>query len=803
MSDSFDKNLLKDYFDEAFSQIEIIEKNILILEKDQSDKDAIDALFRAAHTLKGGSATVQMDEITQFTHLLEDVMDSIRSGITKITGSIIDILLNALDIIKLMVNERNNDNVYSEDYTAAVNGLNNIIKKSSAKEKKQSKSKFSDDNLFKSDEDLINDSKFKITEYELLELYESNPDNLPIFKVIVVFDESNPMRTVGGIQVFSSLRDIAFVLKTIPEFELIYSETFHKEIMYIIASNQSIEKIKDYSTIPDATQKIIVIPLETKNTNIKKNNPEIKEEIKKENIIKEDKVEKKLNTEVNPAKNEEEDDEDLNEISQEIKKKDSGNEKKHMQQQNISTSVLRVDSARIDVLLNLVSEIVINKATFNQIGIQFSDNLENFIFTLSDYKDKLKQFFDKILNELFIEKAIEKEKAIENEKTDVSIKTSKNELQNDFNNLYNNFDNFSNQYKSVFSQFKSNIQVLDRISSSLQEGVMRVRMVPMKQIFTRFPRLVRDLCRDLKKEVNLIINGEDTEIDKAMIDELIDPLIHIVRNCLDHGFETNEERERSGKPNPGTLIISAMNEGNVISISVSDDGRGIDLEKVRQKAIEKNLISSDMTLKELDAFNLLFEAGFSTADKVTAVSGRGVGLDVVKKNIEKLNGSIRINSDPGFGTIFTIKIPLTLAIIQGLMVEVSEEKYVIPISSVIETIRIKSEDIKTIDNYEIINVREDVMSLLRLNKLFNFEEKDRDFFYIIIVGTGNKKIGLLVDTVVGEEDIVIKPLKDKYTSTPGIAGATILGDGIISLILDISQLIELGLKVEKEKHGIK
>jgi two-component system chemotaxis sensor kinase CheA len=320
-------------------------------------------------------------------------------------------------------------------------------------------------------------------------------------------------------------------------------------------------------------------------------------------------------------------------------------------------------------------------------------------------------------------------------------------------------------------------------------------MVQIKQIFTRFPRLVRDLSRDLRKEIELVIEGEDTEIDKAMIDDLIDPLIHIVRNSIDHGFETPEEREKAGKKNPATLKLSALNEGNLISISIIDDGKGINVEKVKKKAIERGLITSDKSLRDQDAFNLIFEPGFSTADKVTSVSGRGVGLDVVKKNIEKLSGSIRVNSEPGKGTSFSIKLPLTLAIIQGLMIKVQEEIYALPISSVLESIRIKPENIKMIDNYEVINVRDDVLSLLRLNRLFKIEDNEEaEFFFVVIVGAGDKKIGLLVDSLIGEEDIVIKPLKDKYTSTPGIAGATILGDGTVSLILDVSQLIDLGLK---------
>ena len=768
MSDFIDDDLLKDYFDEAFSQVDVIEKNILILEKNIKDKDAIDSLFRAAHTLKGGSATVRMDEITSITHALEDVMDEIRSGKIKLNTDIIDILLNTLDIIKNMVDERRNGSEYNGDYSDAINNLNGIVQQ--AKKTKKSKQKKVKSQSKDLDEGLEEDPKFEISEYDLLEIIEANSDNLPLYKVIVCLDETNPMRTVGGIQIFTALRDIAIVLKTVPEFNEIYSDVFYKDVMYVIASDVSKEKIKEYATIPDATEKVMVVPIEKK---------EIIKGVPAQDIVS-----------VEQVFEQEDQEEIIKEVEEEISLQ--MNKKVKLKNQKIITSsILRVESSRIDSLLNLVSEIVINKASFNQIGNQFFDNFESFNFNLNDYKDKLKQFFEKI------------PKIFEDFKLNESSTSIKKEIQGDFYALSNQFDSFISQYKSIVSRYKTAIQNLDRISSSLQEGVMKVRMVPVKQIFDRLPRLIRDLSRELKKDVELVVKGEDTEIDKVMIDDLIDPFIHIVRNSIDHGFESPEEREALNKPNPAILEISAMSEGNMINIYVSDDGKGIDVEEIRKKAIENNLISPDVSLKEQDSYNLIFEPGFSTAQNVTSVSGRGVGLDVVKKNIEKLNGTIRVSSEHGMGTMFSIKIPLTLAIIQGLMVQVNDEVYAIPISSILESVRIKIDDIKSIDNYEVINVRDDVLSLLRLNRLFKLgEDRKEGYFFIVIVGVGNKKIGLLVDSVVGEEDIVIKPLRDKYTNTPGIAGATILGDGTVSLILDISQLIELGLKVEQEMHTL-
>ena len=794
MSDFIDEGLLKDYFDEAYSQIDVMETNLLSLEKNIDDKEAIDSIFRAAHTLKGGSATVQMDELTKFTHLLEDGMDEVRSGKVKVNADIVDVLLDALDVIKNMIKCRSEGVIFTNDIsktTKKLQGLTVGVKgDNKATLKKEEKTKTSKN---KEEEEPTNKS-ITMSEYEILEINESNPENLPLYKMVVVFDESNPMRTVGAIQVFTSLRDIALVIKTIPDFEEIYSEVFFREVVYILASESPKNKLIEYATIPDTTVDIKLYPIEKEEPVGYKKKDETKNPLDDTDINKlAGIIVKEVSDNINEnGKSKEEESDNINELNREIAKNEPKQTREREAQKIVQTSVLRVESSRIDDLLNLVSEIVINKATFNQISAQFYENLENLNFTLSDYKDKLKQFIDKtpeIVNRLQDEK---------------SLSQIKKEIQSEFSSLTNQFDNFTSQYKTTIDRFRTTSQNLDRISSSLQEGVMRVRMVQIKQIFTRFPRLVRDLSRDLKKDVELVVQGEETEIDKAMIDDLIDPLIHIVRNAIDHGFETPEEREKAGKKNPGKLVLSALNEGNLITISVTDDGKGIDVEKVRKKAIEREVISSDKSIRDQDAYNLIFEPGFSTADKVTSVSGRGVGLDVVKKNIEKLSGSIRIVSELGKGSSFIIKLPLTLAIIQGLMINVDDEIYAIPISSVLESIRIKPEDIKMIDNYEVINVRDDVLSLLRLNRLFRISEDTKaDYYFVVIVGTGDKKIGLLVDSLIGEEDIVIKPLKDKYTNTPGIAGATILGDGTVSLILDVSQLIDLGLKDGIESNNLR
>jgi two-component system chemotaxis sensor kinase CheA len=333
---------------------------------------------------------------------------------------------------------------------------------------------------------------------------------------------------------------------------------------------------------------------------------------------------------------------------------------------------------------------------------------------------------------------------------------------------------------------------------------MRIRMVPISQIFSRFPRLVRDLSKTLNKKINLVIEGEETELDKSVIEDLLDPIMHSVRNSIDHGIESPADRKASGKPEEGMVLLKATNEGNMIVIEISDDGKGIDVEAVKSKAIERGIINPNKILTDVEAFNLIFEPGFSTAKTITSISGRGVGLDVVRRSIEKLNGTVTVSSEHGKGTKFIIKLPLTLAIIQGLLVRVGTEIYSIPITSVIESLRIKPEDIKMIDNYEVFNIRNDVVSLLRLNRLFGIKtEEKQEYNFIVIVGTAEKKMGFMVDSLIGEEDVVIKPLRDQFTNSPGIAGASILGDGSVSLIIDVSQLLELGLRKEMEQRQIR
>jgi len=336
---------------------------------------------------------------------------------------------------------------------------------------------------------------------------------------------------------------------------------------------------------------------------------------------------------------------------------------------------------------------------------------------------------------------------------------------------------------------------LGRVSNELQEGVMKVRMLPIDHLFKRFPRLIRDLVHKSDKKVNLKTRGEETELDKMVVEEISDPLIHILRNAVDHGIESAEERIRQGKPETGTITLEAYHESDHIVIDVTDDGKGLDIKRIKDKALAKGLYSeSELNrMTESEVKHLIMQPGFSTAEKTTKTSGRGVGMDVVKKNIEKLNGSIEIETTSGKGSRIRIKIPLTMAIIQALMVRVGEEKFTIPLTSVEETLRIFQQDVSEIEGVDVIHIRDTTMPIFRLAKMFSIQDanQDRDKLFVVVVSTGSSEIGLVVDELLGQEEVVIKPLADYLRTDSGFSGATILGTGGISLILDIPELVEM------------
>lgn len=796
MSDFLDANneeLLKDYFSEAELMVDNLESNILAIENDPTNHDAIDEIFRAAHTLKGNSATVEFTEISTFAHTMEDLLDEVRSDRVKVNEDVVDTLLNALDIIKAMLEARQNGSVYAESVEDVSNKIKSLIPEKEGKTKKTVSAPVtpsanvtaaspSAGNATSSDSSV----SVEMSEFELLELKQSCQPGQKLWSISVIFDESNPMNSVGGIQVFAALKSIGTVLKTTPDFDALYEDEFHKDVTYYVASANNQEQIEDVAFLDDVTLSVDAKCLD--NAVAKDSAAPVEKETVVQ-IVQEKTVETEQKTVAPSAKAVKEEEKAPVQTSAPAVQKPAQKAAPatgHAQQ----SSILRVDSKRIDVLMNLVSETVITKASFNQSAQMQSDMLVHFQTLDASFREKIHKMFEQLPQYL------------EEIQNGVAVKDIRNNIMQEYGEIADYFSSFESKFKDLNTKFHSATQNLGRIAGELQEGVMKIRMVPISQIFDRFPRVVRDLQKDLNKKVNLLIEGEDTELDKTVIDDLMDPIMHCVRNSVDHGIESPEERKKAGKEETGTVLLKASNEGNMIIIDIVDDGSGVDTEKVRKKAVEKGLIHPNKVLTEQEAANLIFMPGFSTADKITNISGRGVGLDVVKTMIDKLNGTVNVTSEKGKGSKFSIRLPLTLAIIQGLLVRVGKEVYSIPIASVIESHRIKRGEINTIDNYEVLNVRNEVISVLRLSRLFNIRNNDNgEYCFVVIVGTQDKKIGIMVDALIGEEDVVIKPLRDQFTQSPGIAGASILGDGSVSLIIDVSQLLELGVRQEIEARS--
>ncbi|MCH5290613.1 MAG: chemotaxis protein CheA [Treponema sp.] len=786
MSDYLDANneeLLKDFFAEADQQVETIESNILVMEKDPSNREAIDEIFRAAHTLKGGSATVEMTELSTFCHDVEDLFDALRGGEVAVSEQIVDVLFSAIDVIKVMLDTRRNGSVYQENVESIINQMKAFIPEKGSKKKSPARASAAPVQApapvkaSAPEADNGMPPLPELSEDEFIEMKQACPDGTKLWTVNVTFDESNPMNSVGGIQVFAALKGMGTVLKTVPDFDALYEDEFYAQVVYYVATASDGSALEDAAFLDDVTLATDARLLEGASSRAAAPAPQpaaVQEAPKP----------------AEPAAQAPKPAEASAPAPSESVKATNANVQQAKKSVPTNTaaqtgSVLRVDSKRVDALMNLVSETVITKAAFNQNGLHMADLQVKFQNLNGGYKEKIRRLFDDM------------PKFFESVQNGATIKDVRQKIIDDYGDITSLFDFFENEFKGTASKYRATTQNLGRITSELQEGVMKIRMVPIGTIFNRFPRVVRDLSRDLGRKVNLVIEGEETELDKTVVDDLLDPIMHCVRNSVDHGIEPPDVRAAAGKDETGTLVLKASNEGNMIVIDIIDDGEGINVDRVREKAISRGLIHPNKAVSNQEAYNLIFQPGFSTSDKITNVSGRGVGLDVVKTMVEKLKGTINVTSEKDKGSKFSIRLPLTLAIIQGLLVRVGKETYSIPITNVIESQRVKKESINTIDNYEVLNVRNEVISILRLSRLFNIRTSQvGDWCFIVIVGSQEKKIGVMVDALLGEEDVVIKPLRDQFTTSPGIAGASVLGDGSVSLIIDVNQLLELGLRQE-------
>lgn len=872
------EELKQEFLSEAYELLNTMEDGSLKLEQNPEDSDAIAGIFRVAHTLKGGAASLEITRVANFTHELENLFDQVRDGKIKVDEEIIDIILKSLDILKIMVdaaanNQEPQKGLEEETMTKIIkaqdkgqSATKNVAKKSSKTQQK----------------DVSNNQKsspiFDLADHEK-EIAQEKANQQKIFWLYALLNPNYEMRSVSALQIYTAVKEIGEIIACLPTIDSILEEDFVPEIRFLIATDFELRQAKEKVFVSDVTLEVILenyeetpcsslvnneknpllfsdevqeaiashleegTPVYKISLEIEPDNPmrnvdslllyntleeigEIisgsptKEELKSDDFfqfidvvlatsenkkrIKEKcymsdttksikiatiKAKDKPKTPVQTPSKKEEKPQQEKILSPLANKKTEKQPQQEAANKNLAShrSFLRVESGRVDILMNLVSELVISKAGLIETGQQ-----------ILNIMDKIKDMgveARKGLNEIFNTQKADEEK--------------EGKIDNFFNYVsrssWNELDNFENI-----------INIISRVINELQESVMKIRMVPIGSIFNRFPRIVRDLSKNLNKDIELKLFGEDTELDKSVIEELLDPMVHMVRNSIDHGIENPKTRQERGKNPKGIITLGASHEGSMIKIEIGDDGKGLDPDAIKAKAIEKGMVTETKELSKEEILNLIFQPGFSTAQEVTEVSGRGVGMDVVKKKIENLSGSIFVETEKGKGSRFIIKIPLTLAIIQALIVEINSYSYSIPINSIVETLSIREEQLEMFENNKVIRLRDELITVINLKEIFNFatgiseeelqgkkkkEEADLDDLgnekYIIVVEISNKKAGLMVDTVVAEQDIVIKPLHKKYAMTQGISGATILGDGRISLIIDIYQMIDMYVKKEE------
>ena len=753
--DDYIKSLLKDFFEEAFDMLDRLEQNILILDKDRNNTDAIQEIFRAVHTLKGSAGAVELFDTQKYAHRFEDLLDLIRNNQIKVDDKTIDILLKGIDILKELINGASEEKEYSGNIEEEIKNLENFknLKLSGA---------ISESLNTKSEKDSISVSvggKYDNLNFDndiLDSIREGIENGLKTKLVFVKFNAESPMKTVGGVQVYVELKDSGDIISSVPSLQNLEGDEFYQNVIYVIETAEEDESIVKNITLPEITEEIKIEEF-------------ILEEYEKFLIDKKDKALEKAQAQAKIER-----------------------DAKHERQ----SSFLRVESDRIDDMMNQVGELVTNKSSYEQYDDDLTSYTKIIEYGINDirkyYKDSVVQILRKL--EYYVNKK--------------EIKDLRNSYLDGFNNKLIDMVKMEEDLKETLDKFRNSYQLLTRVTNDLQETVMKIRMLPIAQTFNRFPRLIRDLSRDLGKEVKLEMSGEETELDKSVIEVLVDPLIHIVRNAMDHGIEMPEEREKAGKPRVGTISLSASHNGNLIVIKISDDGKGMSPQKIFENAVKKGLVSADAKLTEKQMLEYIFAPGFSTATKVTNLSGRGVGMDVVKKSLDKINGTVGIETELGKGSTFFLRIPLTVAIIQALIVDAEKEYYAIPINSISETLKIGVEDIQNLEGTEVIKIREDVINVLSVKELFKLPtryESHIKSYYAVILASEDKKVALLVNNLIGEQDIVIKTLKDKVTRVEGISGATILGDGTVSFILDIQTIVGLGTKriIERGKIGKK
>lgn len=692
---------LEIFIDETKEHLQSLNEQLLVLEKEPDNADTINEIFRAAHSLKGMAGTMGFKRMQRLTHDMENVFSEIRNGKMNVTAGLIDVLFQCLDALEgyldsilATADEGTNDN------EPIIKQLNDMLSSASgnageAPEKEE---------LKVSESAATGDSKYPhnylniaFAEHEKHAIREAIEKGLNVYGFTVFIQESCILKAARAFLVFKGIEEVGETITSVPSVQDIEDERFEFDFSMVIITKESKEKVFDVVKNVSEIEEVVgtVITEESLNQQKQGENAAKSTQTELETVSAEPKASMTKSTKAVPAKT-------------------TGK----TQGKPVVNRTVRVDIEKLDVLMNLVSELIIAKNSL--------------------------------------------------------VSVSENEL-------------------GQSSQgFHEQIEYLERVTTNLHESVMKVRMVPIESVVNRFPRMIRDLTKKLNKKMELFMSGEDTELDRTVIDEIGDPLMHLLRNSADHGLESTEDRIRRGKPETGSIFLDAYQEGNNVIIEVRDDGNGIDVEKVKNKAIDRGSITPEqveaMTDKEI--IDLLFLPSFSTAKKISDVSGRGVGLDVVKSKIEALGGDVSIKNKLGEGSTWTIRLPLTLAIIQALMVELGTEKYAIALGSIQTIEDIVVEDIKYVEAREVIHIRGTVIPLIRLNEVLGIpEQEDKENLTVVIVKKADKLAGLVVDNLIGQQEIVIKSLGKYINIDKVISGATILGDGEIALILDVNTLV--------------
>lgn len=693
---------LEIFIDESEEHLQTLSDCIMVLEKEPDNKDTINEVFRAAHSLKGMAGTMGFKRMQHLTHDMENVFQEVRSDHIKVTSGMIDLLFKCLDALEGYVdNIKSTSDEGTEDNEVIIKELNDFIAKTEGAEEtgNTETSEAKEAAPESTQEEKAGQEKIELTNDEKKAIREAESNGQHIYVMTVHIQKDCLLKAARAFLVFKAVEDFGQILVYRPSSQDIEDEKFEFEFSFFLASEESEDKIVAAAKAVSEIEKVDA------------------EEIHLDEYVKEADAQEEQQAKEATAEQKEAPAEAPKAAE---KKAPAANAKKQTNAKPVTGRTVRVDIEKLDALMNQVSELIIAK-----------------------------------------------------------------------NSLVSISSNESGEYQN--QSFHEQIEYLERITTNLHESVMKVRMVPIESVVNKFPRMIRDLSRKLGKKMELYMTGEDTELDRTVVDQIGDPLQHLLRNSADHGLEDNATRVERGKPEVGSIFLKAFQEGNNVIIEVGDDGNGIDVAAVRDKAVERGVITAEQAenMSQKEIINILFLPSFSMAKKITDISGRGVGLDVVKSNIEALGGDVEVRTQLGEGTTFIVRLPLTLAIIQALMVEIRDEKYAIALGSISNIESIPVNEIKYVQAQEVIHLRGAVIPLIRLDQVLDMEEKQEEpeNLTVVIVKKGDSLAGLVVDNLIGQQEIVIKSLGKYINNNKIISGATILGDGEVALILDVNTLM--------------